>query len=298
MASAPSPPRNLPSFLWRLFRDSPSKRRFFRSLALGSKSGDLTVVSADGTSLSARRTGTGDPLVLVHGTLDGIGSFAFVEPTLAERHTVWVYDRRGRGGSGDAEPYSLDREVEDLLAVLAQAGPAHVVAHSFGAVVALHAAAAGASMRSLVVYEPPVNGDAIQSAQIEAVEDAVRGGRLDDAIRLMATGIAAITADELRVGMAVPVVRARLRDGVRTAVREMTALRSLGWAGAELPLTTTPVLVLRGGATQSSVYPSLDQLPRIATGAEVVTVEGQGHLAQTLVPTAFANAVLDFVGRH
>jgi pimeloyl-ACP methyl ester carboxylesterase len=296
--SQPSLPRSVAGFLWRLYRDAPSKRRLLQSLALGSRGGDLEIVSADGTSLSARQTGQGDPVVLVHGTLDGIGAFAFVELTFAERHTVWVYDRRGRGGSGDAASYALEREVEDLGAVLAEAGPAHVVAHSYGGIVALHAAATGVPMRSLVLYEPPVNGDAIRPSQAEAVEDAVRRGQLDEAIRRMSTGIAGITQDEVRVGLSIPVVRARLRDGVRTAGREVAALRSLGWAGTELPLTTTPVLVLRGGATQAPVYPRLDQIPDLAIGAEIVTFDGQGHLAHTFAPTTFANTVLGFVGHN
>ncbi len=80
----------------KLFREAPSKRRLLRSLALGSKGGNGTVTSADGTVLSLRRSGSGSPMVLVHDALDGMSGFAFVELALAEQYEVTVYDRRGR----------------------------------------------------------------------------------------------------------------------------------------------------------------------------------------------------------
>ena len=103
---------------------------------------DTMITSADGTKLAARHCGQGSPMVLVHGALGSIETFALVEGPLAERHTVWVYSRRGRGGSGDSPPYSLEREVDDVLAVLAAAGDdAHLLGHSAGAIYSLLAAA-------------------------------------------------------------------------------------------------------------------------------------------------------------
>jgi pimeloyl-ACP methyl ester carboxylesterase len=91
----------------------------------------MMVTSADGTKLAARRSSRGSPLVLVHGATGDIDTFALIEGTLGERHTVWVYSRRGRGGSGDGPDYALQREVDDVLAVLAAAGEgAHLVGHS------------------------------------------------------------------------------------------------------------------------------------------------------------------------
>jgi len=83
---------------------------------------ETTITSADGTNLAARRSGHGSPMVLVHGANGDLDTFALIEGLLAERHSVWVYSRRGRGGSGDGPDYALEREVEDLLAVAAAAG--------------------------------------------------------------------------------------------------------------------------------------------------------------------------------
>jgi len=281
----------------QLFRQAPDKRQLVRSLALGGKGGNRTSTSGDGTELSVRQTGEGDPLVLVHGSLDGIGAFSLVELPLAEDHSVWVYDRRGRGGSGDSAEYALDREVDDLRAVItATGGVPHVVAHSYGAVIALQARLSGVPMRSLVVYEPPINGDAIDPQQITDIQLAVDESRLDDAIRDMATQLAGITDDELAIAMKVPPIKKSLRDGARVVGREIQAIRACDWS--DLPVTDVPTLILRGERSDAAVYPTGDQTSRIASDAEITTLTGQGHLGHVFAPSAFATTVLEFTDRH
>lgn len=289
----------VPRFLLQLLRQAPSRTQLLRSLALGSKAGDRTVTSADGTALAARCTGEGVPVVLVHGTLDGIGAFSLVELMLAERHAVWVYDRRGRGGSGDTDAHDVAREVDDLNAVVAATGAVpHVVAHSYGAVVALVAAAGGCEVRSLVLYEPPINRDALPEQRIAEIAGAVADGDVDRAIETMARRLAGITDDELAIAMAVPPVRARLRDGVRVAPRELEALRELDWSGVALPLRDVPVLLLRGGRRGSDAFPRPEQVPGLAAGAEIADLDGQGHLAHVFAPAAFASTIQAFLDRH
>lgn len=284
-------------FLFRQFREAPSKRRLLRSLALGNKRGNRTVRSADGTELSVRTSGDGPPIVFVHGVLDCMNTFAFVEPTIAERATVWVYDRRGRGGSGDHDDYSLDKEIDDLRAVIAAAGGApHVVGHSYGAVVAMRAALDGVGMRSLVLYEPPLNGGVLTVEKIAEIERLIVDDRRDDAIRAMAKDLAGISDDELAVAMGVPPVRAALRDGTRSLVRELHAIRDADWD--DLPITGTDVLVLCGERRESDVYPTAEQAADLATSVDVVTLPGQGHLAPTFTPHHFADVVAGFVAAH
>jgi len=115
-------------------------------------------VSADGTRIAFERTGSGPVVVLVDGALvqREVGPARPLAGALASRFTAVAYDRRGRGLSGDTAPYAVEREVEDLRAVIeAVGGDAAVVAQSSGAVLALRAAAAGVPMRALVVYEAP-----------------------------------------------------------------------------------------------------------------------------------------------
>ena len=118
-----------------------------------------TIKSADGTTIAYDRSGSGEPLVLV------AGAFSYrrypgqvkLAQLLSERFTVYNYDRRGRGDSGDTPPYTVDREIEDLAAVIGAAGgQAHVWGLSSGAVLALDAAAAGLPVRRLAIQEPPL----------------------------------------------------------------------------------------------------------------------------------------------
>lgn len=289
----------VPGYLVGLFREAPSKRRLVRSLLLGGRGGDRTVTSADGTPLSVRKSGDGDPVVMVHGVLDGVGAFSMVELAIAEHHAVWVYDRRGRGGSGDGADYSLEREIEDLTAVLdAAGGPSHVVGHSFGAVVALAAAASGAAMRSLALYEPPLRQDQIDQEVVEEIGALVAADEYDRAIMSMATDLAGISDDEIALVRKVKPIWNQLRDGVRSAPRELDALADVTWDRFDLPVRDRPVLVIRGGRDCSPVYPRPEDLHRFVSEAGVVTIPGQGHLAMNFAPNQFAEAVLDFVDRH
>ena len=116
----------------------------------------IKTTSADGTAIAADRTRSGPALVLVAPALATRAAFAPLAELLAPHFTVYAYDRRGRGDSGDTPPYAADREVEDLVAVIGAAGgSANVFGHSSGAVLALDAAARNVGVTKLAVYEPP-----------------------------------------------------------------------------------------------------------------------------------------------
>ena len=115
-----------------------------------------TVPSKDGTAIAFECMGRGPPLILIGGALADHRFYAPLAAELAPHFTVLNYDRRGRGHSGDTQPYHVDREIEDLEALLAYcAPPAFVYGHSSGAALALRAAAAGLPIRRLVLAEPP-----------------------------------------------------------------------------------------------------------------------------------------------
>ena len=118
-----------------------------------------SVRSADGTRIAFERSGDGPPLILVEaaGHYRDFSSLGGLVPLLAREFTVYAYDRRGRGESSDTMPYAPDREVEDLAALIAEAGgSAHVYGYSSGALVAMHAAAQGVPIRRLALLEPPL----------------------------------------------------------------------------------------------------------------------------------------------
>ena len=117
------------------------------------------VTSRDGTTIAYERTGRGPALVLVAPALHNRAAAVVLAELLSARFTVYNYDRRGRGESGDTAPYAVEREIEDLDAVIAQAGrSAYVYGSSSGAVLAFRAAAAGSHISRLAMFEPPFVG--------------------------------------------------------------------------------------------------------------------------------------------
>ena len=115
-----------------------------------------TAVCADGTMIAFDRYGDGPPVIMTVGAFNTRSQTEPLARTLAPRFTVLNYDRRGRGDSGDTAPYAVEREIEDIAALIAAAGgSAALFGHSSGATLALKAAAAGLPVTRLVLYEPP-----------------------------------------------------------------------------------------------------------------------------------------------
>lgn len=147
------------------------------------------VTSRDGTPIAFDRTGRGQAVILANGGLADRSENAPLAAELAERFTVYNYDRRGRGGSGDTPPYAVQREVEDIAALLAEAGgAAHLYGPSAGGGLVLRAAAAGLPIGRLAVYYVPycVASDAAQRARtfVDHLGPTLAGGRAGDALAL------------------------------------------------------------------------------------------------------------------
>ncbi|PSL02092.1 pimeloyl-ACP methyl ester carboxylesterase [Haloactinopolyspora alba] len=146
------------------------------------------VTSADGTPIAFDRHGAGEPVILIGGILCDRQTTLPLAQQLATRVGVVNYDRRGRGDSKDTAPYTVEREIDDLAALIdAAGGVAAVYGHSSGAGLALRAAAAGLAISRLVLHEPPY-GAADEQSKRDArelagnVRDAVEEGRHGDAI--------------------------------------------------------------------------------------------------------------------
>jgi pimeloyl-ACP methyl ester carboxylesterase len=153
-----------------------------------------TVQSADGTPIAFDRSGSGPALVMIDpaGGYSGFDNIRGLGTLLAAAFTVYTYDRRGRGGSGDTPPYAVEREVEDLAAVIAEAGgSACVYGFSSGGLLALHAAAGGLPIDRLALFEPPVRGEdePPNSGFTAEIAQLVSTGRRDAAVDRFLTAI-------------------------------------------------------------------------------------------------------------
>ena len=241
-------------------------------------------------------------LVLVHGSATDSRCFEPVLPHL-DGYTSVTYDRRGHGRSSDGtSPYSLDREVEDLLelvAHVAEAQPVYVLGWSYGALITLHAMAAGPRprFRAAVLYEPPMGDEGMVGAWPEIL-DLIDAGRHDEAAALFVSRTfllrdSVITAMRHSAMWQISVdLMARLR-------RELPVISVLsnvprGPQGAAVP---TRVLVASqdGNPAFDRIAEAIEQaLPR----CEVATVPGLPHFAMATEPEAFVRTARDHLERH
>lgn len=246
----------------------------------------LTVVSPDGTRLSVERLGTGPSLVLVDGAFCGrsFGPARELATELADSFRVYFYDRRGRGESGEMMPYAMEREIEDLQAILSHAGPdSYVYGISSGAALALEAAAAGAKIRRLATYEAPYTGSGndqgARSDHRVHLESLIQEGKRGAAVSYFLVKM-------IGLPVFVPFV-IRLRPG--TWRKQIAAANTLPYEtyvtnNFVAPLEkfrqiTLPTLVMVGGKAAAPMSDAQRAIAAAIPGSELRILEGQTHQA-------------------
>jgi pimeloyl-ACP methyl ester carboxylesterase len=244
--------------------------------------------SADGTAIAFERTGAGPALILIGGALsDRMGAVPLAD-LLAPSFTVYTFDRRGRGSSGDTPPYAVEREIEDLAAVIdAAGGSALVYGHSSGAVLGLEAAMGGLPISRLAAYEPPyiLEGDRrVPPADLAArIGDLVSSGRPGEAVKAFmveAVGMPAEMLDGMAASPAWPSMEA-----LAPTLPYDIAVVGVGNIMPTERLTTIriPTLAIDGGASPDWARNSVAALASIIPGAQRLTLEGQTHGADVKV---------------
>jgi len=266
-----------------------------------------TVISADGTPIAYDRAGSGDPLILVGGMFSYRRFPAQVKlaELLAPRFTVYGYDRRGRGDSGDTAPYAVDREIEDLAALIDVAGGyAHVWGLSSGGILALQAAAAGLPIRRLAIQEPPlvVNpADRRPPADMrQRVSELIDAGQRGEAVRyVMVDGMGAPSFVPGLLHL-MPGVWKRLTAVAHTLPYDAQLVDGFQ-SGRPLPSgqwaeVTVPAVVMCG--TEKETPPGLRHAAAAVAAAlpdgKLVERRGLGH-SKKLTPNAIAAALTEFL---
>jgi pimeloyl-ACP methyl ester carboxylesterase len=273
---------------------------------LGSRH-DLAVTSADGTRLAAGVSGDGEPVVFVHGSAGGLGSWDPLLPFLSEQFETWTYARRGYVPSGAprGEKRFAD-DVADLRAVVQRGGSnVHVVGGSYGATVALHTAREGVGIRSLTVFEPPLfSAGAALEPVLKRYRSLLAAGALGAAELLFAEEVARVP-EALLAAMAsdadVPAdpdqVAARTAAAIGS-LHDLEAMRSDSIDLRRWSAIDVPVLVLQGSETWSPMPETMEELFDVLPNAERAVLAGHSHFAPHTGPEMFAKELLRFVDCH
>jgi pimeloyl-ACP methyl ester carboxylesterase len=256
-----------------------------------------TTHSADGTNIAFDQRGEGPPVVLVVGAFNDRSTGAPLVEALKSQFTVFNYDRRGRGASGDTQPYSVEREIEDLDALIREAGgAARVFGYSSGATLALEAAASGVNITKLALYEAPFMVDdgapRPPSDLASRLAKLVASGRRGDAVELFQTRLVGIP-EQVVVQMRNAPFRPALEATAHTLVYEATIVGDLTLPKERLRLITAPTLALYGGESPAFMGSGAKAVAEAVRDGHVRSMDGQNH---DIVPSALAPVLMEFFG--
>jgi pimeloyl-ACP methyl ester carboxylesterase/GNAT superfamily N-acetyltransferase len=262
-----------------------------------------TITSADGTRIAVFTSGTGPPLVLVHGASADHTTFRVVGPMFGERFTVHAIDRRGRGASADTPPYSIEREFEDVAAVASalaeeSGAPIDVVGHSYGGRCALGAALLTDHIRRVVSYEgaptPPDEryGDAEVLEELRTLEAAEDPAGV---LSMFMTRVVGMDDEALARYRLDPVWPLRVAAAL-TIVRELESEAASPAAGLEaLGHVRQPVLQILGGDSRPEFGSATQALNARLANGRIVVIDGARHAAHHTHPEAFVEAITTFL---
>ncbi len=260
------------------------------------------VRSADGTSLAVWVEGEGPPLVMVHGSLqDHTASGALVDE-LRDGVTTFSMDRRGFGASGDAAGYSIDREFEDVAAVVdavaARTGAAVALfGHSYGAGCAMGGAALTPNVHHLVLYEPSL-GLAYPAGSIESIERKVASGDMEAALLEVLVEIAGMTDDEVAAMRSNPKMSwADRLATVPTVPRECRAEDGWVYGPGQFDGIAAPTLMLAGSESPPVVSEATHLAAAAIPDVKIRVLAGHGHVAHRTDPAMVAEIIRQFIAR-
>ncbi|MGN9758148.1 alpha/beta fold hydrolase [Streptomyces sp. SD31] len=252
------------------------------------------VTSADGTAIGVTVTGQGRPLVVSPGALCAAQDWQLLADVLAPHMTTYAVDRRGHGAGGDSSDFDIEREQEDIAAVLELAGPdAILLGHSYGGLVTL-----GLALKQppagFILYEPPVplHGP-VGGKSLAPFEQAVEKGFLDHALTLGLRNFLKLPEEAIEAFRREPVwsVRASMTP---TWAREIRAMDAFGDDLERFSLLETPTLLVVGQLSPPWLTDTSRRLQQALPNGRLVEIPGHAHDAYLTDPGAMADAILPF----
>jgi pimeloyl-ACP methyl ester carboxylesterase len=264
------------------------------------------VESRDGTEIAVWTSGHGPPLVLVHGAVADHTRWRPLLPHLEPHVTVHAMDRRGRGASGDAPGYAIEREFEDVAAVVdavadASGSAADLYGHSFGGLCAFGGATLTAGIGRLVLYEgwPPADARARElppgvGGRLDAL---LAEGNRDAVVETMFREVVLMPEAEITALRAQPAWPARVA-AARTIVRELRAIPQVPFDPGQAARIAVPTLLLTGSDSDDPFAADLATVAAALPDARIGVLDGQRHVADILAPELFARRLLAFLGER
>lgn len=255
-----------------------------------------TVNSKDGTRIAYDRSGSGPAVIIVDGALCSrtFGPSGKLAAQLAHHFTVYRYDRRGRGESGDTPSYAPERELEDLAALVqAAGGRAGLIGLSSGAALALNAAASGLPLTGVAAYEPPYvddsrtrGGDEFERRLKEFIERGDRGG----AVSYFMKDMVGAPAPMVVLMRFVPGVWSKLRAVAHTLPYDAALMTAFQIPRQRFATIRIPVLVMHGAKTDARLKEAAAAIAEVVPGAQHKELAGQTHNVKpdVLAPAATA----------
>ncbi|HEX5110851.1 MAG TPA: alpha/beta hydrolase [Vicinamibacterales bacterium] len=255
------------------------------------------VVSKDGTAIAFERSGNGPALILVDGALCSrqFGPMPKLAPLLAQHFTVYMFDRRGRGESGDRQPYSREREIEDVAALIERAGGrASLLGLSSGGALALEAAASGLPVTKVAAYEPPYVGDSARQSATEYeghLKRLIAAGDRGGAVKYFMTTMVGVPAPMVVVMRLIPWIWRKLAAVAHTLPYDAAVMRDFKVPAARLAAISVPALIMHGSKTDLRLQQAARALADAVPGAQHRVLPGQTH---NVKPDVLAPAVTGF----
>lgn len=265
--------------------------------------GERSVVSRDGTQIAYWTSGDGPPLVLVHGAPADHTRWRPLLPYLQAHVSVHAMDRRGRGASGDAGEYSLEREYADVAAVIDAVAVAcgqsvDVYGHSHGAIVAFGAATLTANLRKLVLYEgwpvPDPSIYALPAGVMGRMNRLLEDGDRDGVVESLFRAVEGVSDEDMDALRAAPSWPGRVA-AAHTLPREILAETRARLVPEQAAGIGVPVLLVTGEESTDPAKAVVDTVAAALPDARELVLAGQQHIADILDAETFANHLLEFL---
>lgn len=255
------------------------------------------VISKDGTVIGYWKSGSGPPLLFVHGVTADHHSWYKITPLLEQYFTVYAMDRRGRGGSGDSPEYDILREAEDVAAVVESIGkPVCVFGHSYGGLCSLEAALLNDKIDKLILYEPPLPGIAppVPPGFTNRIQSLVDSNKLEDALEVFYRELVKMPEKEISAMQKSPIWDDRVKMAP-TIPRELSLAETYHFDAKNLSDLQVPTLLVLGGDSPPFARVVIDILNSAISDSKIVILPGQQHLAYYTNPEILVEELREFL---